>query len=80
MADTEDEDLLGLVAIWHDLGPRERRVFATIGVRLLAGQAAYGQLTPRKKRWMREAQEEAMDMAVYLAAQLEDELDEEEPE
>lgn len=80
MADTEDEDLLGLVAIWHDLGPRERRVFATIGVRLLAGQAAYGKLTPRKKRWMKEAQEEAMDMCVYLAAQLEDELDEEEPE
>jgi len=71
----EDEDLLGLIAIWHDLGPRERRVFATIGVRLLAGQVAYGKLTPRKKRWMKEAQEEAMDMAVYLAAQLEDELD-----
>lgn len=73
--DMEDEDLLGLVALWHDMGPRERRVFAAIGVRLLAGQKAYGPLTPRKKKWMKEAQEEAMDMAVYLAAQLEDELD-----
>ncbi len=71
----EDEDLLGLIAIWHDLGTRERRVFATIGVRLLAGQVAYGKLTPRKKRWMKEAQEEAMDMCVYLAAQLEDTMD-----
>jgi type II secretory pathway component PulM len=79
VADMDDEDLLGLVALWHDMKPRERRVFAAIGVRLLAGQVQYGPLTPRKKRWRKEAQEEAMDMAVYLAAELEDTLDDEEP-
>ena len=68
----EDEDLLGIIALWHDMKTRERRVFAAIGVRLLAGQNQYGPLTRRKKKWRKEAQEEAMDMAVYLAAELED--------
>lgn len=36
------------------------------------GQEAYGFLAPGKKDWKREAKEEAMDMAVYLSALLED--------
>lgn len=62
----------GLSEVWEDLGPRERKVLATIAVRLLAGQKAYGLLTVGKKDWRREAKEEAMDMCVYLATLLED--------
>lgn len=60
-------------ALWSDLGPRERRVLTEFAVRLLAGQKAYGQLTNGKKDWRKEAKEEALDMAVYLCAALEDE-------
>lgn len=54
------------------LEPRELRVFLRIGERLLEGQKAYGPLSPGKKDWKKEAKEEAMDMAVYLSAMLED--------
>ena len=67
---------MGIRELWKLLGTREKRVFMTIGLRLLTGQRAYGHLTNGKKEWKREAQEEAMDMAVYLAAQLEDTDDE----
>lgn len=59
-------------ALWADMGPRERRVLTEFAVRLLAGQRAYGQLTQNKKNWRKEAKEEALDMAVYLCAALED--------
>ncbi len=54
------------------MGRRERRCLVTIAKRLYAGQLQYGELSPGKKDWKREAKEEAMDMAVYLSALLED--------
>lgn len=58
------------------LDHREKVVFRRIGLRLLEGQVAYGPLAPGKKNWKKEAKEEAMDMAVYLSALLEDDEDE----
>ncbi len=54
------------------LDTRERRVLLRIAKRLLEGQLMYGPLFVGKKDWKREAKEEAMDMAVYLSAALED--------
>ena len=59
------------------LAKRERRVLLDVANRLLMGQKAYGKLTIRKKRWLREALEEAMDGMVYLGAAIQD-LDDEE--
>lgn len=54
------------------LAPRERRCLLNIASRLFIGQCTYGELSPGKKDWKKEAKEEAMDMSVYLAALLED--------
>ncbi len=51
---------------------RERRVLLRIGKRLLEGQIHFGPLYKGKKNWKAEAKEEAMDLAVYLSAMLED--------
>lgn len=56
-----------LLITWIRLGARERRVVVSIAKRLLAGQDAYGVLTKGKKNWVREANEEFLDAAVYLA-------------
>ncbi len=61
-----------LQSIVAQLGDRENRCLTRIARRLLMGQEAYGFLAPGKKDWKREAKEEAMDMAVYLSALLED--------
>lgn len=58
--------------IVQQLHPREQRVLRRIAVRLLTGQALFGPLSYGKKDWTKEAKEEAMDMAVYLSALLED--------
>ncbi len=58
--------------IARDLGDRELRCLLRIAKRLYMGQQAYGELAPGKKNWKKEAKEEAMDMAVYLSALLED--------
>jgi hypothetical protein len=67
------EDEQRLMAVAELLGDRELKCLTRIARRLLAGQVAYGELSPGKKNWKREAMEEAMDMSVYLAALLEDE-------
>ena len=54
------------------LGRMELDVLVRIAGRLVAGRNQYGDLTPNKKNWLKEAQEEAMDMAVYLSCFLED--------
>jgi hypothetical protein len=59
--------------VWEALERRERRVLLRIAKRLLEGQIRFGALTRGKKNWRKEAQEEAMDMSVYLSAALEDE-------
>ncbi len=61
-----------LGAIAKSLHDRELRCLNRIACRLLTGQHTYGPLGPGKKAWKREAKEEAMDMAVYLSALLED--------
>ncbi|MDD5374458.1 hypothetical protein [Acidithiobacillus sp.] len=73
-----DADMFGeLVQYWEDLGDRERRVLREVAGRLYMGQKAYGELSPGKKKWCREALEEAMDGMVYLGAALQDLADEE---
>lgn len=64
-----------LLNTWEKLGERERKVFHTIGMRLLAGQRRHGLLTVGKKDWSYEAIEEAMDASVYLACALNDHTD-----
>ena len=66
------ESVGNLNVIANKLQPRELRCLTRIANRLLMGQQAYGPLAPGKKEWKREAKEEAMDMAVYLSALLED--------
>ncbi len=61
-----------LLEVWVVLGKRERSVLVRVAERLWAGQQQYGILTKKKKNWVKEAQEEAFDMAVYLSALLED--------
>ena len=68
-------ELLELSIVASDLESREIRCLKRIAERLLMGQEAYGKLSPGKKDWKREAKEEAMDMAVYLSALLEDDAD-----
>ena len=68
-------ELLELSIVASDLESREIRCLKRIAGRLLMGQEAYGKLSPGKKDWKREAKEEAMDMAVYLSALLEDDAD-----
>ncbi len=67
MSDTAD-----MAFVMEHLKVRERRCLLRIAKRLLAGQQAYGPLWAGKKLWKSEAKEEAMDMAVYLSALLED--------
>lgn len=68
---------LKLSTVWNQLAVRERRVLMDVAERLLMGQKAYGELSYGKKKWCREALEEAMDGMVYLGAALQD-LSEEE--
>lgn len=78
MTDTERDELFGeLVQDWEAMGDRERRLIREVANRLYLGQKAYGELTNGKKRWCREALEEAMDGMVYLGAALQDLADEE---
>ncbi len=78
MSDDRFEDSpeeYALLEITADLGDREMRCLLRIANRLLQGQRLYGELSPGKKNWKREAKEEAMDMAVYLSALLEDDCE-----
>jgi len=64
-----------MTLVFAALEEREKRVLLRIGTRLLEGQIAYGPLAPGKKKWKKEAKEEAMDLSVYLSALLEDDSD-----
>ena len=65
-----------LAGIWKLYGPREKRVLLHIARRLLRGQELFGKLTHRKKKWLKEATEETLDLSVYLACKLTDMEDE----
>ena len=54
------------------LPDRELRVLTRIATRLVTGVRTFGPLTPKKRVWKREAQEEALDAAVYLSCELEE--------
>jgi len=58
-----------LIHLHRRLGPNAQRILLRVAQRLAAG-TEYGDFT-QGKDWDREAQEEAIDMAVYLAAKLE---------
>ncbi len=78
MTDTERDELFGeLVQDWEAMGDRERRVLREVANRLYLGQQTYGELSKGKKKWCREALEEAMDGMVYLGAAIQDLADEE---
>ncbi len=69
------DDIEQAIALMESLDARERRCLIRIGRRLLDGQKTFGPLSPGKKDWKKEAKEEAMDLAVYLSALLEDDND-----
>lgn len=61
--------------LWEKLGPKEKMVLQTFGMRLYAGQRKYGQMLTDKKDWAYEAIEEALDASVYLTAMLGDKVE-----
>ncbi len=67
---TPREELWARIAV---LGDDEIRVLARIAERLVMGAAAYGsfQLRSDSRDFVNEAHQEALDLAVYLAAHLE---------
>jgi hypothetical protein len=69
-ADAEQLDIGKLLTYWEAMLPNERKALLAIARRLYWGQKEYGPLAFGKKDWAKEAQEEAFDMAVYLAASL----------
>lgn len=66
MASTAEKEIL---AIWAELGPVARHIFKRIGERMAEGHKKYGDFPVRS--WRKEAAEEALDMIVYLTAELE---------
>ncbi len=63
-APTESE----LLEVWQQLGPNAQKLFLKLGERLALGAKKYGDFPLRT--WRKEAAEEALDMTVYLAAEL----------
>lgn len=57
-----------LVTAWNRLGPQAQRILLAIARRLVLGAERYGDFPVRP--WKKEAAEEALDAAVYLAAEL----------
>jgi hypothetical protein len=68
--DDEVSEMLGFLAIYKQLGPKERKIINLQLKRLLDGQKQYGEWTDDDRDLKREAAEEALDMAHYLAALL----------
>ena len=69
---TMDEATMKMNLTWRELGTVERELILNVSGRLLMGQKAYGELTPHKKHWSKEAKEELLDAIVYVAADLQD--------
>lgn len=64
--------MIEITRICEALEEREQLVLLRIAKRLLEGQIRFGHLTKGKRDWKKEAQEEAMDLSVYLSVLLED--------
>lgn len=58
-----------LLKVWEELGPNAQHIFLRIGQRMAVGAKQYGDFPIRK--WTQEAAEEALDLCVYLTAELE---------
>lgn len=69
--------LSDLAETWIKLGTREKLVMVHVAERLLMGQKSYGELYAKKKKWRKEAAEEALDGVVYSACELIDAKEEE---
>ena len=63
---TNDQDLL--LEYWNKLGPHGQEVMLALAARLAKGAAKYGDFPKRK--WTKESAEEALDLCVYLSAEL----------
>lgn len=57
-----------VLTIWQELGPNGQEIFLQLGRRLAKGARQYGDFPIR--RWKKEAAEEALDLCVYLTAEL----------
>ena len=70
MADPAEqlEPLEELTGAFTSLAPNGQRLLLALARRLVLGQQRYGDFPTRD--WTREAREEALDLAVYLAAEL----------
>ncbi len=58
-----------LLQVWEELGPNAQHIFFRIGQRMADGAKKYGDFPVRT--WTKEAAEEALDLCVYLTAELE---------
>jgi hypothetical protein len=63
----DESELAKLIGVWEELAARERNVLQLFAARLLQGQRVYGPLTSCKRKWSREAVEEAIDYSAYMA-------------
>jgi len=68
--DGDVADLHVLDPYWTRIGPRARRVLVLVAERLAMGAERYSDDLSPGRDWRREAQEEALDGAVYLARDL----------
>lgn len=69
MPPTDQPHVGDVLDAFDKLGPNGQRLLLAIARRLVLGHERYGDLPVRS--WNREAAEEALDAAVYLAASLE---------
>jgi hypothetical protein len=58
-----------IVTAWSRLGPRAQQLLLALARRLVLGAERYGDFPTRD--FKKEALEEALDLAIYLAAELE---------
>jgi hypothetical protein len=56
-----------LLAAYLEIGPNARRALVLIAERMAIGRKRYGEDFDRERDWTKEAQEEFLDGAIYLA-------------
>lgn len=62
-----NEGLAKLLASWGEIGPNARKALVLIAERMAIGRKRYGEDFDRERDWTKEAQEEFLDGAIYLA-------------
>lgn len=63
----EIEDAVRVLAAMSQIGPNARRALVLIAERMAVGRKRYGEDFDRERDWTKEAQEEFLDGAIYLA-------------